>query len=172
MLQPLVVDIVPGLFSLGPGESHAGPSGRPAEVMSLVHGMLAGGESIDDMNVLRAGSTQLILGHRVMARSTLGTFLRAFTFGHVRQLDHVLDQSLARAWEAGTGPGDGPLVIDIDSFIGEICGDHKRAPATGTPVRSATTRSRPSGLIPVRLLKIRSRKGKANTQRGASRFVD
>ena len=57
------------------------------KVMSLVHGMLAGGDSIDDMNVLRAGSTGLILGHQVMARSTLGTFLRAFTFGHVRQLD-------------------------------------------------------------------------------------
>ena len=45
------------------------------KVMSLVHGMLAGADSIDDMNVLRAGSTGLILGHRVMAPSTLGTFL-------------------------------------------------------------------------------------------------
>jgi hypothetical protein len=44
--------------------------------MSLVHGMLAGADSIDDMNMLRAGSTGLILGHRVMVRSTLGTFLR------------------------------------------------------------------------------------------------
>ena len=66
------------------------------KVMSLVHGMLAGADRIDQMNVLRAGSTELVLGHRVMAPSTLGTFLRAFTFGHVRQLDHVLDQSLAR----------------------------------------------------------------------------
>ena len=91
------------------------------KVMSLMHGMLAGADSIDDMNVLRAGSTQLILGHRVMAPSTLGTFLRAFTFGHVRQLDRVLDQVLARAWQqAGAGPGDGPLVIDIDSFIGVL----------------------------------------------------
>ena len=75
------------------------------KVMSLVHGMLAGADSIDDMNVLPAGSTGLILGHRVMAPSTLGTFLRAFTFGHVRQLDHVLDTLLARAWDAGAGPG-------------------------------------------------------------------
>jgi hypothetical protein len=73
------------------------------KVLSLVHGMLAGADSIDDMNVLRAGSAGLILGHRVMAPSTLGTFLRAFTFGHVRQLDHVFDQSLARVWEAGAG---------------------------------------------------------------------
>ena len=49
------------------------------KVMSLLHGMLAGADSIDDMNMLRAGSTGLILGHRVMAPSTLGTFLRAFS---------------------------------------------------------------------------------------------
>ena len=54
------------------------------KVMSLVHGMVTGADSIDDMNVLRAGSTSQVLGHKVMAPSTLGTFLRAFTFGHVR----------------------------------------------------------------------------------------
>lgn len=70
------------------------------KVMSLVSGMLAGGDCIDDMDVLRAGSTGLVLGHDVMAPSTLGTFLRAFTFGHVRQIDRVLDQTLARAWQA------------------------------------------------------------------------
>jgi hypothetical protein len=61
------------------------------KVMSLV---LAGADNIDDMNVLRAGSTGLVLGHRVMAPSTLGTFLRAFSFGHVRPLDRVLDVAL------------------------------------------------------------------------------
>jgi hypothetical protein len=101
------------------------------KVMSLVHGMLAGADSIDDMNVLRAGSTGLILGHRVMAPSTLGTFLRAFTFGHVRQLDRVLDQALCRAWGAGAGPGDGPLVIDIDSFVGEVHGYQKQGASYG-----------------------------------------
>lgn len=48
------------------------------KVMTLVSGMLAGGDCIDDMDVLRAGSTGLVLGHDVMAPSTLGTFLRAF----------------------------------------------------------------------------------------------
>src|SRR5947208_13195731 len=95
---------------LDPKTAGAALPGR--KVMSLVHGMLAGADSIDDMNVLRAGSTGMILGHRVMAPSTLGTFLRAFTFGHVRQLDRVLDQALARAWAAGAGPGEGiPLGI-------------------------------------------------------------
>jgi hypothetical protein len=77
------------------------------KVMSLVHGMLAGADRIDQMNLLRAGSTQLIVGHRVMAPSTLGTFLRAFTFGHVRQLDRVLDLALTRAWAAGAGRATG-----------------------------------------------------------------
>jgi hypothetical protein len=57
---------------LGYGVPGAALPGR--KVMSLVHGMLAGADSIDDMNMLRAGSTGLILGHRVMAPSTLGTF--------------------------------------------------------------------------------------------------
>ena len=140
--------------------------------MSLVHGMLAGADSVDDMNVLRAGSTGLILGHRVMAPSTLGTFLRAFTFGHVRQLDRVLDVALARAWEAGAGPGELPLVIDLDSFIGEVYGYQKQGAGYGY--------TRQHGYHPIiatradtgEVLHIRNRKGKANTQRGAERFVD
>jgi hypothetical protein len=142
------------------------------KVLSLVHGMVAGADSIDDMNVLRAGSTGLILGHRVMAPSTLGTFLRAFTFGHVRQLDRVLDVTLARAWQAGAGPGDSPLVIDLDSFIGEVYGYEKQGAGYGY--------TRKLGYHPIiaarsdtgEVLHIRNRKGKANTQRGAERFVD
>lgn len=155
---------------LGYGVPGAALPGR--KVMSLVHGMLAGADSIDEMNVLRAGSTGLILGHRVMAPSTLGTFLRAFTFGHVRQLDLVLDRALARAWETGAGPGDGPLVIDVDSFIGEVHGDQKQGASYGY--------TRQLGYHPIvavrsdtgEVLHIRNRKGKANTQRGAGRFVD
>jgi len=142
------------------------------KVMSLLHGMLAGADSIDQMDVLRAGSTGLILGHRVMAPSTLGTFLRAFSFGHVRQLDRVLDHAICRAWQAGAGPGDGPLVIDIDSFIGEVHGDKKQGASYGY-----TRKLGYHPLVAVRadtgeVLHIRNRKGKANTQRGAQRFVD
>jgi hypothetical protein len=61
---------------------------RPGrKLLTLVHLMLAGGDGIDDADLLRCGQTSSVLGHRVMAPSTLGTFLRAFTFGHVRQLD-------------------------------------------------------------------------------------
>jgi len=66
------------------GYQIAGAALPGRQVMSLVHGMLAGADRINQMNVLRAGSTQLVLGHRVMAASTLATFLRALTFGHVR----------------------------------------------------------------------------------------
>ena len=155
---------------LDPGLPGAALPGR--KVMSLVHGMLAGADSIDDMNVLRAGSTGLVLGHRVMAPSTLGTFLRAFTFGHVRQLDRVLDQALRRAWAAGAGPGEGPLVIDIDSFVGEVYGYQKQGASYGY-----TKKRGYHPIVAVRadtgeVLHIRNRKGKANTQRGIARFVD
>jgi Transposase DDE domain group 1 len=144
---------------LGYGVPGAALPGR--KVMSLVHGMLAGADSIDDMNVLRAGWTGVVLGHRAMAPSTLGTFLRAFTFGHVRQLDRVLDVALARAWETGAGPGDGlPLVIDVDSFIREVHGDQKQGASYGY--------TRQLGYHPIvavrsdtgEVLHIRNRKGK------------
>jgi hypothetical protein len=155
---------------LGHGVPGAALPGR--KVMSLVHGMLAGADSIDDMDVLRAGSTGLILGHGVMAPSTLGTFLRAFTFGHVRQLDRVLDESLRRAWAAGAGPGDQRLVIDIDSFVGEVHGYKKQGASYGYTKQLGyhplvATRSGTG-----EVLHIRNRKGKANTQRGNHRFVD
>jgi Transposase DDE domain group 1 len=142
------------------------------KVMTLVHGMVAGGDSIDDMDLLRAGSTGLVLGHRVMAASTVGTFLRAFSFGHVRQLDRVLDIAVTRAWAAGAGPGDGPLVIDLDSFVGEVHGYHKQGAAYGY--------TRKFGYHPIlatradtgEVLHIRCRTGSANTQRGAERFVE
>src|SRR5438309_5150899 len=102
---------------LDPKAAGAALPGR--KVMSLVHGMLAGADSIDDMNVLRAGSTGLVLGHTVMAPSTLGTFLRAFAFGHVRQLDHVLDESLRPASEAGAGPAGARPAVETDSRVRE-----------------------------------------------------
>jgi hypothetical protein len=122
--------------------------------------------------VLRAGRTADVLGHRVMAPSTLGTFLRAFMFGHVRQLDRVLGETIQRAWAAGAGPGDGRLVVDVDSFVGETFGPKKQGAAFGyTRVRGYHP------LLAVRadsgeVLHIRLRKGSANTSRGFGRFLD
>jgi hypothetical protein len=83
------------LIDLGerPGAAHPG-----RKLLTLVHSMLAGGDCIDDTDLLRCGQTASVLGHRVMAPSTLGTFPRSFTFGHVRQLDRLTETALARAW--------------------------------------------------------------------------
>ena len=82
----------------------------------MVSAMALGADCIEDCDLLRSGQTTAVLGHRVAAPSTLGTFLRAFTFGHVRQLDRVLADSLSRAWAAGAGPGEQRLVIDVDQL--------------------------------------------------------
>ena len=97
-----------------PGRANTGD-----KIMTLVASALAGGDCIDDADALRAGRTSSVLGCMVKAPSTLGTFLRSFRWGHVRQLDRVSRELLARAWAAGAGPGDLPLTIDLDSTICE-----------------------------------------------------
>src|SRR4051795_12502742 len=150
-----------------PGAANAG-----AKVMTLVSAMALGADCIDDCDVLRAGRTGQVLGHQVAAPATLGTFLRAFSFGHVRQLDRVLADTLRRAWAAGAGPGDERLVVDVDSFVGEVFGRSKQGAAFGyTRVRGyhplLATRADTGEVLHVRL-----RKGSANSARGALRFVD
>jgi hypothetical protein len=103
-----------------PGRANTGD-----KVLTLVMSALAGGDHIDHANALRAGDTGRVLGFRVKAASTLGTFLRSFRWGHVRQLDRISRELLARAWQAGAGPGDGPLTIDLDSTICETYGLRK-----------------------------------------------
>lgn len=145
---------------------------RPGrKVLSLAHAIALGADSIDDCDLLRAGGTKVLLGHRVMAPSTLGTFLRSFTFGHVRQLDRVLGETLRRAWSAGAGPGEERLVIDIDSFVGEVHGDDKQGAGFGYTGELGyhpllATRSGSSEVLHARL-----RKGQAGSGRGALRFV-
>jgi Transposase DDE domain group 1 len=109
-----------------PGAASAG-----RKVMALIFAMVLGADSIDDCDVLRSGRTRRLLGGWLPAPSTLGTFLRAFTFGHVRQLDRLLGVALTRAWSAGAGPGSGRLVVDVDSFVGEVFGHAKQGAAFG-----------------------------------------
>jgi Transposase DDE domain group 1 len=120
------------------------------KVMSLVSAMTLGADCIDDCDVLRSGRTRAVLGHRVVAPSTLGTFLRAFTFGHVRQLDRVLAESLSRAWAAGAGPGEERIVIDVDSFVGEVYGYDKQGAGYGYTTSAVITRSSRPALGPAR----------------------
>jgi hypothetical protein len=101
------------------------------KVLTLVCSILAGGTHIDHADRLRAGATAKVLPFRVMAPSTLGTFLRSFTFGHVRQLDAVLGETIRRAWRLGVGPGCEPMTLDLDSTIVEVHGDRKQGAAYG-----------------------------------------
>ena len=164
-LEPLIDDTVRLDGRIG--------GARPGrKVLTLVHSILAGGSHIDHADVLRAGATAAVLGHRVMAPSTLGTFLRSFTFGHVRQLEAVNGHALERAWAAGVGPADDELVIDLDSTICEVTGHLKQGAAFGyTKVLGyhpiLATRADTGEIIHARM-----RKGSANTQRGARRFID
>jgi hypothetical protein len=81
---------------------------RPGrKVLTMVCAIIAGATHIDHVDILRAGATQRVLPFRVMAPSTIGTFLRAFTFGHVRQLDAVADRVGETCVEPGWRPGVG-----------------------------------------------------------------
>jgi Transposase DDE domain group 1 len=146
---------------------------RPGrKILTLVHSIIAGGSHIDHAEVLRAGATERVLGHRVMAPSTLGTFLRSLSFGHVRQLEAVVGVAIERAWALGGGPGHRRLVIDIDSTICEVSGQQKHGAAYGyTKVLGyhpiVATRADTGEILHARM-----RKGSANTARGVRRFCD
>ena len=123
---------------------------------------LAGGDCIDDADVLRTGGTP----------STLGAFLGSFRWGHVRQLDRVSRELLARAWPAGAGPGDAPFTIDLDSTICETYGLAKE----GARHHGYTGARGYHPLLAVAagtgdVLLARLREGRANTARGAAHFL-
>ena len=144
-----------------PGRANTGD-----KILTLVASALAGGDCIDDTDVLRAGRTSSVLGCVVKAPSTLGTFLRSFRWGHVRQLDRVSRELLARAWDAGAGPEDSPLTIDIDSTVCETYGLAKE----GARQHNYTGQRGYHPLLAVAagtgdVLMARLRKGRANTAR-------
>ena len=114
-LRELVDDYVD--LGNAPGRANVGD-----KMLTLVASALAGGDCIDDADTLRAGRTAEVLGCVVKAPSTLGTFLRSFRWGHVRQLDRVSRELLAQAWAAGARPGDDSLTIDLDSTVCETFG--------------------------------------------------
>ena len=150
-----------------PGRANTG-----AKMMTLVASALADGDCIDDADVLRTGGTACTLGGTVKAPSTLGTFLRSFRWGHVRQLDRVSRELLARAWQAGAGPGDAPFTIDLDSTICETYGLAKE----GARHHGYTGARGYHPLLAVAagtgdVLMSRLREGRANTARGAAHFL-
>jgi Transposase DDE domain group 1 len=149
-----------------PGRANVG-----IKAMTLIYSALAGGDCIDDADRMRVAETPSVLGQAVRAPSTLGVFLRSFTWGHVAQLDRVLGEALGRAWAAGAGPGEGPVTVDVDSTICETYGLAKQGARFGhTKVRGyhplVATLAGSDEVIAARL-----RGGNAHTARGAAGFL-
>ena len=162
-------ELVDHHLDLGNAPGRANPGDK---MLTLVASALAGGDCIDDADVLRTGGTAQTLGCVVKAPSTLGTFLRSFRWGHVRQLDRVSRELLARAWSAGAGPGDAPFTIDLDSTICETYGLAKE----GARDHGYTGKRGYHPLLAVAagtgdVLMARLREGRANTARGAAHFL-
>lgn len=118
--------------------------------LTLVHAMIAGGTHIDHADILRAGSTAGVLGHRVMAPLDAGHLLAVV---HVRSCPPTRSRR-RQDHRAGVGvgcrSGVKPLTIDIDSTICQVEGAQKHVPATATPRSSVTTRCWPHALTTVR----------------------
>lgn len=162
-------ELVDSYLDLGeaPGRANAGD-----KMMTLVASALAGGDCIDDADALRCGGTGQVLGCTVKAPSTLGTFLRSFRWGHVRQLDRVSRELLAGAWAAGAGPGDSPLTIDLDSTVCETYGLDKE----GARRHNYSGQRGYHPLLAIAagtgdVLMARLRQGRENTARGAAHFL-
>ena len=167
-----------GLRDLADGHlSVPGDKGANAglKVMSLVAGMAAGADCIDDMALLRHGGMRRVFDHPY-APSTLGSFLRSFTFGHVRQLDAVASRTLAglAASTPVTAGVDDLALVDIDDTVVEVHGYDKQGAGFGySGVRglnalaaTVTTSSAAPVIVATRL-----RKGSANSARGAARIT-
>ncbi|MGI8417492.1 MAG: IS1380 family transposase [Nakamurella sp.] len=150
------------------------------KVASLVAGMVAGADSIDDMAVLRHGAMSRIF-NRAYAPSTLGSFLRSFTFGHVRQLDAVASRFLTGLAVvapipagASCDPAKELVLVDVDDTIIEVHGYAKQGSGYGySGVRglnallaTVTTASAAPVIVAQRL-----RKGACGSPRGAARLV-
>ena len=163
-----LAELVDAYVCLGDAPGHANVGHK---ALALVASALVGGDSIDDADVLRSGRAQDLLGRWVPAPSTLGTFLRSFSWGDARSLDKVAGELLKRAWAAGAGPGEGPFTIDVDSTICETYGLKKQGAVFGyTKVRGLhPLLATASGSWDV--LGLRMRGGNAHTGRGAASFT-
>src|SRR6187200_415262 len=151
------------------------PMNAGRKITSLVAGMVAGADSIDDMALLRHGAMGTIFDHPY-APSTLGSFLREFTFGHVRQLDAVGSRFLCGLADrtpivAGI---DGTVFVDIDDTIIEVHGHGKQGSGYGYSgvrgLNALITTVSTERAAPV-IVGQRLRKGSCGSPRGAARMV-
>src|SRR3954449_3228632 len=152
-----------------------GTANAAAKVLALVGGMVAGADSINDMDLLRHGGMPRVF-RGVRAPSTLGTFLRAFTFGHVRQLDAVAARLLTRLTAATPLlPGaDRWLVVDVDDTVRRTYGYAKQGAGrgyTGIKGLNALLAVVSTPLSAPLIAATRLRKGCTNSARGAAKLL-
>ena len=170
-----------GLWTLAQGHLTV-PTDKGAnagfKVASLVAGMVAGADSIDGMAMLRHGGMGRVFA-RPYAPSTLGSFLRAFTFGHVRQLDAVASRFLTRLGERAPllparVDADGHVLVDVDDTIIEVHGYAKQGAGFGYSgvrgLNALLATATVPGAAPV-VVAQRLRKGSCGSLRGAKRLV-
>jgi hypothetical protein len=104
LVVPATLMVHLGLEALIDTWVRTGSARAGRKVLTVVAALIAGATHIDHVNMLRAGATGRVLPFKPMAASTVGAFLRSFTFGHIRQLDAVLSRTLGRAWATGAAP--------------------------------------------------------------------
>jgi hypothetical protein len=145
------------------------------KIPGLIGGMVAGADSIDDMDLLRHGGTDRLFGG-VRAPSTLGTFLRTFSFGHVRQLDSVaasLLTELGRRTPLLAG-ADQIAYVDVDDTVKATYGYAKQGAGygyCGVKGLNALIATVSTPLSAPVICATRLGKGNTNSARGASRLV-
>jgi hypothetical protein len=158
------------------GAANSAGANPAAKVMSLLAGMVAGADSIEDVDRLRhAGNHRVFAGTR--APSTLGTFLRAFTHGHVQQLNQVLRDSVVRlAEQVELLPGaDQVVFVDLDCAHRQVYGYAKQGAAVGR-LKGKKTLHPLIAIVSTPIARpvvagIRLRRGKSADVRGAARFL-
>jgi len=152
-----------------------GGANAVAKVLAVVAGMVAGADSIDDMDLLRHGGMGRLFTE-VRAPSTLGTFLRCFTFGHVRQLDAVAAALLTRL--AAATPvlpdADQLVFVDLDDTVRQTYGYAKQGAGrgyTGIKGLNALLAVVSTPLSAPVIAAARLRKGSTNSARGAAKLL-
>lgn len=163
------------LAQLGVGQAAerlVGRGFRPGrKVLTTVVGMALGADSIDDLRVLRCGAVERVLDHKAMSPESIGQWLRSLTWGHVSQLDRVLEHSIKAAWTAGAGPGSQRVVFDLDSSVHEVYSAAKQG--------ASVAYNHVLGYHPLyatradtgEMIKVWLREGCANSSRAAAQFA-
>src|SRR5918994_1138818 len=175
-------EIIAGKVSITTPRIKSGSANPAPKLLGVIAGMCAGADSIDDLDVLRAGGMP-ILCDGVYAPSTLGTLLREFSFGHARQLESVLrEQLVALAARAEVLAGiDEQAFIDIDSLLRPVYGHAKQGASYGH-TKIAGKQVLRKGLSPLATMisteqsapviaGMRLRAGKTGSGKGAGRMV-